>query len=374
MGFRGSRVQIPPSRLSKQKRVNQLGWLAFCFVVWVTQLVTQVYWLRMLCVPPLQHSAHVSGTAIHPTPIARGTCLRRHARTRVAMPQNSCSILSYVGQHNYELDGITQMHADHTVNRASWDDLAASHGQDAYYDSEALIAGESSLIEEEESTLLAVVGGDLTGKQVLHLQCHLGFDAITLARRGARVTGVDFSTVALDKARSLADRCGMEVEWVCADATALPASLSGRFDLAWATFGILCWIADVRAWMRAAAGALAPGGRLVLIDGHPLAGALKLNPLRVVRPLVGTTRRTIDVGWDYATTKRTGPQVQFLHSLGDIVSAAAEAGLRVTHLSEHTETSRGLCIEHLQLEDDGLYRCRVDGQPLPILFTLVASA
>jgi 2-polyprenyl-3-methyl-5-hydroxy-6-metoxy-1,4-benzoquinol methylase len=48
----------------------------------------------------------------------------------------------------------------------------------------------------------------------------LGFDAITFARRGATVSGVDFSTVALEKAHSLSDRCGVEVEWICADAIA----------------------------------------------------------------------------------------------------------------------------------------------------------
>src|SRR5215217_2717897 len=110
------------------------------------------------------------------------------------------------------------MHPDQELNRASWDELAAAHGQDAYYDSEALIAGASSLMEEEVTALEAAVGGKLAGRRVLHVQCHIGFDSITFARRGARVTGVDFSTVALAKAQSLAERCGVEVEWVCADA------------------------------------------------------------------------------------------------------------------------------------------------------------
>jgi SAM-dependent methyltransferase len=272
------------------------------------------------------------------------------------------------------LGGMTTMNTDHAINRASWDELAASHGQDAYYDSEALIAGQGSLIEEEEDALLRAVGAELTGRQVLHVQCHLGFDAITFARRGARVTGVDFSTVALDKAKALADRCGVRVEWVCADVADLPDRLSGKFDLAWATFGILCWIADVRAWMRSVTRALAPGGRLVLMDGHPLGAALKDDPLRVVRPFVGTIRRPIEEGWDYATPRRTGAQVQFVHSLGEIVSAAAEAGLRVLSLKEHTAASHGLCIEHLRHEGDGRYRRRVDGHPLPVLFTLIAGA
>jgi hypothetical protein len=71
---------------------------------------------------------------------------------------------------------------------------------------------------------------------------------------------------------------------------------------------------------------------------------------------------------------RAGPQVQFLHSLGEIVSAAAEAGLYVTHLCEHTDVSHGLCNEQLQQEEDGRFRRRIDGYPLPVLFTMIASA
>jgi SAM-dependent methyltransferase len=266
------------------------------------------------------------------------------------------------------------MHPDHAINRTSWDALAASHGQDSYYDSEALIAGASSLVEEEEAALAQALGTGLVGCRALHLQCHLGFDAITFARRGAQVTGVDFSPVALDKARVLAEQCGVEIEWICADAIALPAALDGRFDLVWATMGVLCWIADVRAWMHAAARTLAADGRLVLMDGHPFSGVLKIEPmLRVARPFVDSQRRFLESGWDYASPARTGPQVQFFHSLGEIVSAAASAGLRVTHLQEHTDMSCDLSMAYVNREPDGRYRRRADGHALPVLFTLIAT-
>lgn len=263
------------------------------------------------------------------------------------------------------------MRSDHELNRASWDELAALHGQDAYYDSLALVAGANSLIEEEESALLDTIGEDLTARRILHLQCHLGFDSITFARRGAVVTGVDFSPVALAKAADLANRCGVHVDWICADATELPTSLDRNMDLVWATIGVLCWISDLDAWMRAVAGTLADHGHLVLIDGHPTSRGIKFDPAEIVRP--GPVRRFIESGWDYATPARTGPQVQYNHTLRDVLSAAENAGLRVVQLREHTSISCDLRIDRLEMETDDRYRWRVDGRAVPVLFTLIGA-
>ena len=261
------------------------------------------------------------------------------------------------------------MLVDHELNRASWDQLATIHGQDSYYDTDALCAGASSLIVEEEAALSEALGSDLTGKRILHLQCHLGFDAITFARRGACVTGIDFSGAALEKARAIAARCGVSIEWICADALELPRGLRDSFDLVWATIGVLCWIADVSTWMREAAAVLAPGGKLVLIDGAP--SAPRNGSGEPAKETLVPVRKVIARGCDYATTARTGPQVQFQHSREAILDAASHAGLRVTRLEEHTSISSHLCISGLSRGTDG--RFRHAGPQQPILFELLAE-
>jgi SAM-dependent methyltransferase len=261
------------------------------------------------------------------------------------------------------------MLADHELNRISWDQLAAIHGQDAYYDAQALSAGASSLILEEEAALAMVFGAGLVGKRILQLQCHLGFDAITFARRGACVAGVDFSTVALERARTFAADCGVRVDWVCADVLELPDSMSNSFELVWATIGVLCWIADLPAWMRAASAALVPGGHLVLIDGLMSEPAAE-SAGEEADATFTAQRKVVERGWDYATPFRTGPQVQFQHSLRAIVSAARGCGFRVNHLEKHTSVSTHLCINGLLRGSDGRYR-KPDSQP--VLFTLVAE-
>ena len=261
------------------------------------------------------------------------------------------------------------------VNREHWDAMATVHGEgrDAYYDVEALVEGSRGLLRAEEEAIGLAVG-HVAGADVLHLQCHLGFDAVTLARRGARVVGADFSPVSLAKARVIAERCGADVEYVEADATALPEALHGRFDLVYATIGVLCWIGDLDAWMANVAAALRPGGRLVLVEIHPLLNCIgSLDPLVLDFPYADAGPLEFDDGESYAgPVAAASKTLQHGHALGEVVTAALGAGLRVDGLREHLEVEhdpRGSFLPR----DDGLHRLRIGGTTLPVLFTLVAA-
>jgi SAM-dependent methyltransferase len=262
------------------------------------------------------------------------------------------------------------------LNRAHWDALAALHGQDAYYDTEALVAGRDTLTPEENDAIRASVGS-VDGLDVLHVQCHIGFDTISLARRGGRVTGLDFSAAALAKASAIAQQCGVEIEWVQADSTAIGPSLAGRFDLAYATIGVLCWIADVGAWMRSVCLTLRPGGGLILIDTHPLQNMVATpRPLTFDMPYADHGGHLFENEGSYAVPDAqlpAGGSVYYGHSIGEIVTSATAAGLRIDALTEHLQCS----FEHRKAiparEDDGWWRLRADGMALPLLFTLRAT-
>jgi SAM-dependent methyltransferase len=258
------------------------------------------------------------------------------------------------------------------LNRERWDALAQVHGQDAYYDSEGLVAGADSLTPEEDAAI-----GTVRGLDVLHVQCHIGFDSISLARRGARVTGLDFSAAALAKAAALAERCGVEIEWVQADSTAIGPELESRFDLAYATVGVISWIADVGAWMRSVHSTLRPGGRLVLIDTHPLQDMVDTaEPLTFDMPYANDGGHRFEETGSYADPTVRTPElssVNYAHSLGETTTAAADAGFRVDELIEHLQCS----FEHRdgipRREADGWWRLRANGMALPLLFTLRAT-
>jgi SAM-dependent methyltransferase len=282
--------------------------------------------------------------------------------------------------HDAALDGANHEH---------WEALARFHGNgdDSYYDLDRLRAG-GSLMGDEELAALARATGErgLKGLHVLHLQCHIGCDSIALARMGATVTSVDFSRTALDRLEVLAGECGVEVEAVEADAAALPDTLAGRFDLVYASIGVLCWIGDLDAWMQGVARSLKPGGTLVLVEIHPLTTMIEsLDPLVIDFPYAfdgphvyrGTgsyANRDANVEW---TT------VQYAHSLGEVATAAIGAGLICTYLEEHVSGSFNTG-QFEGPEDDGRYRLRLgageerDGvmapaAPLPVLFTFLAT-
>lgn len=104
--------------------------------------------------------------------------------------------------------------------------------------------------------------------RALDLACGCGRSAFWLAERGWRVTAVDYSGVALEKARRIAERRGVEVEWVLADLLDYEPE-AGAFDLVLVLY--LHVPADERPPLLAkAAAAVAPGGTFLLV-GHDLA-------------------------------------------------------------------------------------------------------
>lgn len=264
------------------------------------------------------------------------------------------------------------------VNRAHWDALAAVHGnrRDHYYDVDALLAGELGLTSHEAAAVSAAIG-DPNGRDVLHVQCHIGFDTITLARTGARVTAIDLSPGSLAKAASFAEQCGVDVEFVEANSMDLPARLHGRFDLAFASYGVIGWIGDLGAWMRSVAACLRPGGTLVLVELHPLIGTVKsIEPFRLWDDYGSTEPEVNDDDGSYAQPEESVSQrlkVMYAHSLGEIVTTASAAGLAIDELVEHNEIDFELFEWMLAHDGDGRWRWSVDDHLLPVLFTLRAT-
>ncbi len=275
-------------------------------------------------------------------------------------------------------------------NLGHWEDLAAFHGtgNDIYYDIPALVSGGMSLRPMEVDALgLATRGLGVDGLAVAHVQSHIGIDSIHLARLGAHVTAFDFSPTALARLQDLAGQCDVEVRTVEADsqelASAAFAEFHGAFDVVYATIGVVSWIADLEAWMRGAAALLRPGGRLMLLELHPLVCMPeKADPLVVDFPYVNDGLRHYEGTGSYANPDAdlTWSIDQYGWSIGETVNAALDAGLAIVRLIEHVEAPFDPRGDILVQEEDGMFRLRLGtgangapAEPLPVLFTLVAE-
>ncbi|PSP81487.1 SAM-dependent methyltransferase [Halobacteriales archaeon QS_1_68_20] len=146
------------------------------------------------------------------------------------------------------------------VNRETWDERAAVHPDTDYYDVEGFLDGESSLYPLEREELADVVDG---GTDLLHPMCHFGLDTLSWARECDEVVGVDFSQVAVERARSLAAEAGIEnAEFVECDV--LELDMDREFDVVFTSFGVLGWLDDLDAWPACSPTTCVPAGTSTL--------------------------------------------------------------------------------------------------------------
>jgi SAM-dependent methyltransferase len=214
----------------------------------------------------------------------------------------------------------------------------------------------------------------------VHLQCHIGTDTLSLARLGARMTGLDLSPASVAEARRLARRAGPDLELVEADVYSAPTALAGRsFDLVYTGIGALCWLPDVERWAGVVDELLAPGGRLFLREGHPMLWAIdeeETGALTVGYPYFETPDGldTEEPG-TYVETDRefvNNRAISWNHGLGEVVSALLGRGLVLTALSEHRSVPWDALPGRMSRGEDGEYRLLEHGERLPLSFTLEA--
>ena len=263
-----------------------------------------------------------------------------------------------------------------SANRQNWDERTAIHRQDAsgFYRVQAFKAGEDTLYPIEAGEI-----GDVSGRRLAHLQCHFGLDTLSVARRGAIVTGLDFSPVAIDAARALAAEVGIAATFVCGNVYDAPQLLRQRFDIVYATWGTIGWLPDVGRWARVVAALLEPGGHLYFADHHPLVTLLEQQDGRLVfrygwrtpadTPLANENPTTYTGDTQRLASRRT---YEWDHPLSSIVGGLLEAGLKLEFLHEH-EVLPWRAFPMLIDAGDRLYRLPDDHPALPLSVSLKAT-
>ncbi len=281
-----------------------------------------------------------------------------------------------------ELDPHRQFNFDNWEDRVAIHAASASYNLQAYIDDRQLLSG---VVSRDAPHL-----GRLDGLDVVHLQCHIGTDTISLARLGARTTtGYDFSPSALEVGRGLSERAGNPVTFVQGELYQAEEVLGGeRFDLVYTGVGALNWLPNISEWAIVVASLLRPGGRLYVRDGHPMLYTIDENRdddllvvtypyFETVEPLVVNEVGTYTDG--DTSGMQNGTTAEWNHGIGEVVQAVLDAGLTLDGLAEHREIEWNALPKHMESMTPGQYlhtkdTCRMRDVPnhLPLMYTLQA--
>jgi len=259
------------------------------------------------------------------------------------------------------------------ANRTMWDQFAKINVESKSYKTKEFLKGETALNSIELEEL-----GDVKGKSLLHLQCHFGLDTLSWAREGAKVTGVDFSGEGISIARDLAKKTMIDARFILSNIYDLSDVLSEQFDIVFTSYGVLCWLHDLKRWAKIIARHLKPGGIFYIAELHPMLWLMDVdNPddFKMVQSYFTRDAPYVyDVDGSYADSeKKIIPQVDYewAHDMGEIVSSIAAAGLRIQFLHEFNKCPFQM-FPFFKKRDDGYYYYDDPVVQVPLVFSIKA--
>lgn len=213
-------------------------------------------------------------------------------------------------------------------NQANWDKAAP----DWVAAGERNWAGEPNWgIWEIPESELGLLPDDMTGMDAVELGCGTGYVSAWMARRGARVVGIDVSEKQLATARRLAQEHGVDLELIQGNAESVPYP-DGSFDFAISEYGAAIW-ADPYKWIPEAWRLLRTGGELVFLGNHPFVLLAQYHDSdapagrELINPYFGMHRTDWHEGGEHGTEfnltisewmrlfSETGFQVEWYHEI-----------------------------------------------------------
>ncbi|MHA2089995.1 MAG: class I SAM-dependent methyltransferase [Candidatus Kariarchaeaceae archaeon] len=262
------------------------------------------------------------------------------------------------------------------TNKKRWNELADIHITSEFYDVESFKAGKNSIGKIEQNEI-----GDVTGKHLLHLQCHFGKDTLSWARMGATVTGVDFSDRAIHHAKILSEEIGLSANFIQSDIYKLRSTEiePTSFDIVFTSHGTIYWLPDLKEWAKLIAYYLKPGGFFYIMDSHPTGHIfddmakenliVKYSYFHDKKPMMFEEDGSYsDPNLKLQNKKEYGWQ----HSLSDIINALIGAGLHIEFLHEFPSLSWAM-VPFMEERDDGLFYLPDNFPDIPLMFSLKAT-
>lgn len=255
-------------------------------------------------------------------------------------------------------------------NRRSWDDRLEIHANSAFYDLKGFLEGKSSLTEIESNAL-----GDIEGKNLLHLQCHFGLDTLSLARKGAKVTGIDFSGKAISLAREVASKVGIAATFFETNVYDVPCCLEQQFDIVFTSFGAIPWLPDLERWASVVDDVLQPGGTFYIAEFHPTLYLFDFDNFHLAFGYFnqgGPHEETVEGTYAAPESSLRIKEYFWNHSLAEVISPFLAMGYSIEEFKEY-DFSPYNCFPNMEEVAPGRYRWTGAKVSIPHVFSLRAT-
>ena len=253
------------------------------------------------------------------------------------------------------------------LNRQSWNNKVDVHVDSAFYDMQGFEKGNTSLKEIELALL-----GDVSGKKILHLQCHFGQDSLSLARMGADVTGIDLSDIAIEKAKTLSNQLNITCKFVCTDVYSVPENIKEQFDLVFTSYGTIGWLPDLDKWAGVIQQMLKPGGKFIFVEFHPVVWMFDddfkeiaysyFNKGEIIETETGTyANREANIQQKY---------VCWNHSLSEVVQALIKHKIDILDFKEYPYSPYPCFKNTIEIEK-GRFTIKSLKNEIPMVYSLI---
>ncbi len=256
-----------------------------------------------------------------------------------------------------------------SVNKELWNNKTDVHMKSAFYNLDKFKAGSTSLNPIEIHEL-----GDVSGKKLLHLQCHFGMDTISWSRLGAITTGLDFSDKAITAAKNLASELGANSQFVCSNVYDAGLHITDKFDIVFTSYGTIGWLPDLDRWAAVIVERLKPGGIFYMVDFHPIVWMFDEEFSYFKYPYFNTGEPIEEENsGTYADREADLKDKEYgwNHSLSDILNALIKAGLTISFFNEHA-TSPYECFSNMVKTGPDSYQIASMKNKIPLLYSIKA--
>jgi SAM-dependent methyltransferase len=210
------------------------------------------------------------------------------------------------------------------TNTPTWDRIAA--GLTGHYPTDVPLYGPDGPTERELRLI-----GDTRGKRVLDLGCGTGQSAVAFAHQGAIVIAVDASAGQLARARDLAEREEVKVEWRQGDLADLAFLRAESIDVAFSAFAV-AEVEDVARLFRQVQRVLKPNTSFVFSYEHPMALCIDEH---------GTLRHSYFNPGPIVVERHGEPIQLHARAISDVFTELGRAGFRVDTIAEPNPSSPG---------------------------------